>query len=345
MTLKHHYHDIQRSMSQLSEADMNHQASTNSDPDPDPDPEPVAIAVVEEAPLRSRASSIVTTGTKFSISTLPNEEFSPVNDALARSERNSMLRPHSVFSVASHETSLPPYESPQGTQSTEPSSNQHNIESHMEVSESTGQKRASPTSPTSLTADPENALIMHYGRVVRTIDQNHVNQTRRLKEAHREELGATRHAIDQAYRKEFKAKNHEIEKVREEMASLSAAHDATIARIQREVIEKATEQAQAHQLAIDKACNAIEDMWEGRWNDRIRLADEEASKRTSSHELEVRELTSARDKATEDCRVAILDRDEAWIRTFGAMHPELVEELNDTALKLRLGEGGFRTTE
>lgn len=70
------------------------------------------------------------------------------------------------------------------------------------------------------------------------IDQNHLNQLRRLKEAHQEELGAVRHSIDQIYRKELKAKDHEVEKMREEMASLKATHEAMIAGMQREVVER-----------------------------------------------------------------------------------------------------------
>lgn len=107
------------------------------------------------------------------------------------------------------------------------------------------------------TISPENSLSMHYSRVVRTIDQNHSNQMRRLKEAHQEELGATRNAIDQTYRKELKANAREVEKMREEMASLVASHEANVARLQREALEQATDQAESHRLAMEKACNAI----------------------------------------------------------------------------------------
>ena len=325
MTLKYYCYDgevegrIERPPSHLTNFSMaSHQESIDSAQD------------TEEVSLRSRASSVVTTGTKFSISTLPTEELPSVNEVFTRSERPAALRPRSMSSIASYETTLPPYESPSVA---ETSGQLSGVEATTgEASKAMEQRPASPTSPISPASpavDAENALSVHYGRVVRTIDQNHVNQMSRLREAHQEELGATRHAIDQAYRKELKAKNREVEKMREEMASLSATHDATIARLQREAVEQATEQAQAHEVAIAKACNAIEDVWEARWNDRIRLADEEASKRESLHQLRIHEVMALRDRAIEDKHNAIIERDRAWIRTLDAIHPELREELED----------------
>ena len=327
MTLKYYCYDrkvegrIERRPSHLTDTTMaSHQENIDSAQD------------TEEVSLRSRASSVVTTGTKFSISTLPTEELPLVNEVFTRSERPAVLRPRSMLSIASYETTLPPYESPSATETSGPLSDERVEATTGEASKAMEQRSTSPTSPilpASPAVDAENALSVHYGRVVRTIDQTHVNQMNRLKEAHQEELGAMRHAIDQAYRKELKAKNREVEKMREEMASLSATHDATIARLQREAVEQAAEQAQAHEVAIAKACNAIEDVWEARWNDRIRLADEEASKRESLHQLRIHELTALRDRAIEDKHMAIIERDRAWIRTLDAIHPELREELED----------------
>ena len=276
---------------------------------------------------------MVTTGTKFSISTMPSEEYPQIDNLNGRSGRSAAIRPRSTFSVAWYDTTLPPYENLPAEDRSGPLTDQHSIGA---PGQSFAPIEETQASPASATVDPENALTMHYGRVVRTIDQNHVNQMRRLKEAHQEELGATRHAIDQAYRKELKAKNREVEKMREEMASLSATHDATVARLQREAIEQATEQAQAHQIAMDKACNAIEDVWEARWNDRIRLADEEASKTDSMYQKRLDELIAQRDKAIEDSDAVIVNRDRAWIEKLGTTHPELSNELEDIPTSLRL---------
>lgn len=290
------------------------------------------VPEVEEVSLRSRASSVITTGTRFSISTLPNEEYSNLENVLGRPTRSAAARPRSIFSFASNETSLPPYENPHAVEPLGLSARQYSIETSEQSSGPAGQT-PSPTSPI---VDPENTLSMHYGRVVRTIDQNHINQMRRLKEAHQEELGTTRHAIDQAYRSVLKARNREVERMREEMASLSAEHDAAIARLQREAIEQATEQSQAHHVALDKACNAIEDVWEARWSDRIRLADEEARKRDSIYQQRANAFTIERDRAIEDSRSALVERDNAWVQMLNTSHPELSMELEDMAITFGL---------
>lgn len=181
---------------------------------------------------------MVSTGTKFSISTLPNDEHSQIDNLLDRPRHSIAFRPRSVFSALSYEQSLPPYEPYDETQSRDivaEMPDHNHSESNLELSAAADQSQPSPTSPTD---DPENTLSIHYSRVVRIIDQNHLNQMRRLKEAHQEELGAVRNAIDQTYRKELKAKDREVEKMREEMASLKATHEATIASMQREVVKR-----------------------------------------------------------------------------------------------------------
>ena len=169
---------------------------------------------------------------------------------------------------------------------------------------------------------------MHYSRVVRTIDQNHSNQMRRLKEVHQEELGATRNAIDQRYRKELKGKAREVEKVREEMASLAATHEADLARLQREALEQATDQAESHRIAMEKACNSIEDLWEARWNDRMRLVAEEARKANADFKLRCDAALADRDQALERERDATRRRDQSWIAELSKRHPGLSDEFN-----------------
>ena len=207
--------------------------------------------------------------------------------------------------------------------------------------------------PASPAIDSENALSMHYGRVVRTIDENQAQEILRLTQAHENELAAahqeilrltqehernlavTRHEVDQAYRKEFKAKNREVEKFREEANSrvasietelqrLIAVHEETVSRMQQEASEHATVLKEAHEVAIDKARNEIEDMWEGRWSDRTRLAMEEARRV---------DLKSQR-----DLEKSVADRDEEWVRELASRHPELLEELQETISGLRAGK-------
>lgn len=278
----------------------------------------------EVVSFRSRASSVISTGTKFSISTMPQGHLH-IDDVLeGNATRTTSTRPGSMYSMRSIATSLPPYEdqaprSASGNDSEQP--------------------------PTPSTADPENTLSLHYGRVVRTIDENHARQLARIYEAHdqqlkahEQELAATREAIDQAYRKEWKAKNREMERIREEAAasvaemqntldralekgreecaakvaaleeqirSLSVTHDESLARIQQDASDQVVALDEDYQATIDKARNAIEDLWEGRWNDRTRLAAEEA-------------------------RRLDLQRDAEWLRVIESTHPELLDEMKTT---------------
>lgn len=280
--------------------------------------------------FRSRASSVVSTGTKFSISTMPQGHFH-IDDVLeGNAPRTSSTRPASMYSMRSLAPSLPPYED----QTPRPAP--------ILISTIGGNDLEQP--PTPSTADPENSLSIHYGRVVRTIDENHARQLARIYEAHdqklkahEQELAATREAVDQAYRKEWKAKNREMERTREEAAasvaemqkmldrdlergreecgtkvaaleeriqSLSVAHSESLARIQQDATDQVVTLHEEYQATIDKARNAIEDLWEGRWNDRTRLAAEEARRRD-------------------------LERDAEWLRVIKSTHPELLDEMKN----------------
>ena len=270
--------------------------------------------------LRSRASSVVSTGTRFSISTLPVEEPSHIEGLLGRLNHASAFRPRSVMSTSSYDQPAPPYESRSVPETSVVPAVQQDLES---LAQSPANLEDTAQSPT---ISPENSLSMHYSRVVRTIDQNHNNQMRRLKEAHKEELGATRNAIDQTYRKELKAKAREVERMREEMASLAATHEADVARLQREAIEQATDQAESHRIAMEKACNAIEDLWEARWSERMRLAADEVLK--ANEDFRSKRAKMLDRQAQEKCK-AIKERDEAWAREIAERHPNLDHEVDD----------------
>ena len=282
----------------------------------------------EVVSFRSRASSVISTGTKFSISTIPQGHFHIDHVLGGDNPRSTSTRPNSLYSMRSVAPSLPPYED----QAPRPAP--------IQIPAPTGNDSDQP--PTPSTADPENALSIHYGRVVRTIDENHARQLARIYEAHdqqlkahEQELAATREAVDQAYRKEWKAKNREMERIREEAAatvaemqqklgrelergreecaakvaaleeqvwSLSVTHAESLARIQQDAADQAVTLHEEYQAAIEKARNAIEDLWEGRWNDRTRLAAEEAQRRD-------------------------LERDAEWLRVIENTHPEILDEL------------------
>lgn len=258
-----------------------------------------------EGSLRSRASSVISTGTKFSISTMPQGlyhidgmvEGSNSRDNTTRpgsiyningliegtSARNAATRPGSIYSMRSIAPSLPPYEGHQPMEASQQTALNDNYDLEQ------------PLTP--LDTEIANALSRQYGRVVRTIDENHTRQLERIYRGHEQQLAETRDAIDKAYRAEFKKKDREVERIREEAAaavatledkvnSLKVTHAETIARMQQESLDEAVQIRDVCIREKAKACNAIEDVWEGRWNDRTRLATEEAQRRDLEQEEE-----------------------------------------------------------
>ena len=283
----------------------------------------------ENISSRSRASSVISTGTKFSISTMPHSHFNVDGLLEGNIPRSTITRPTSLYSVRSTATSLPPYEGHQPVDRiiTTDQSYVSSPNARIQDNVASGTDPEQPTTP----SDPENALSMHYGRVVRTIDENHARQLARIYQAHEQELAATRNAIDEAYRKEFKAKNREIERVREEAANnieqirreaaadvaavqeeletLSSTHDDIVARIRRENTEQMVLLHEEHQAAIEKARNAIEDLWEGRWHDRTKVAAIEAK------------------RAADEAQRREVERDRSWLNMIETRYPDFASEI------------------
>lgn len=303
------------------------------------------------ASLRSRASSVVSTGTKISISTLPQDEPQNAEAAFAGRSLRGSTRPRSLLSIASHEQPAPPYDDRNVGEVPYFSSYQYEAAASGQFTSLNAESiNRAPASPL---MDSENALSIHYGRVVRTIDQNRAqeilsltqaheaelaaarDEIRRLKEAHQKDLAATRHEIDQAYRKEFKSKSREVEKFREEantrvatfeteLQRMITTHEDTVLSMQQEASEQVALLEEAHAVAIDKARNVIEDVWMIRWTDQTRLAREEAQRVDMKNQR--------------DLEKAVDDRDEEWVQELASRHPELLDELKDTIGELRAGK-------
>ena len=279
---------------------------------------------------RSRASSVFSTGTRISIATLQQEELQSFGPSTIISARN-IARPPSLRTLASHEVPAPPYEAYQTSQAPPLSYTQHHLAtSGYSTPLAAANLENLSTSPAS---EPENTFLTHYGRVVRIIDENHARELARITAEHERDkarlvneheraVAAVRHEIDQAYRKEWKVKNREVEKSREEATArvanleaeckdLTIAHAAIIAQLRQDTSDQVSALVEAHVLATDKARNAIEDLWEGRWNDRVRLAAEEArrlelenqrrseqalAKRDQEHQLKLDKALAERDQ-------------------------------------------------
>lgn len=282
--------------------------------------------------VRSRASSVFSTGTKFSIATLPHEELQNPEFGIAGPSFRNNTRPRSLMTLASHEQPAPPYDGrlASGVRQLSPSQLRYGVVGP------TGSPTVESfdTAATSSPNESEDALRIHYGRIVQTIDQNHALELSRLAQAHERELAAIRHEIDQAYRKEWKAKNREVEKVREEAntrvatledacKSLTLGHEAIVMSMQKEITERIVALTEAHEIAVDKARNEVEDLWEGRWADRTRLAAEEGRRANAESQRQL--------------ELAIASRDKEWAMVLGNRHPELWDELKDTISGLTTG--------
>ena len=167
--------------------------------------------------------------------------------------------------------------------------------------------------------------------MVRTIDENHARQLARIHATHAQELAATREAIDHAYRTEHKARRRSLERARQDAAahvaameaslrdaragcaaleervrSLGAAHEEGLARARSEEAERVGRLREQWRVEGERARNGVEDLWEGRWNDRRRLAAEE-----------------------------VRERDARWLRLIGGRHPE--ESLDELRGAMEMG--------
>ena len=285
--------------------------------------------------LRSRASSTISTGTKFSIATLPYEEQHPTGIDVLLGQRNFRIsaRPDSVLSISSF-SQPPPYNGPSdgyGASTPLATSPTEHSSSITALSPQTP-TQSEPASPNTATAlDHENVLSRHYTHVVRTIDANHHAELARLSTIHTAELASTRHAIDAAYRRELKAKDVHVEQIRRESAKeVSEAEErcrrameekemrmeqlrqecaSNIEATEAKRISTITDLTQECEVRIHKARNEVEDVWEWRWKDRARISEEEAVRRD------------------DEKKVALYrHRDELWMRVLGGKWPCLIDD-------------------
>ncbi|KAL9012689.1 MAG: hypothetical protein Q9173_002555, partial [Seirophora scorigena] len=198
------------------------------------------------ASLRSQASSIITTTTKFSLETLSQDDRSSIVAIRERSRPNPASRPRSTLSMTSIARPAPPYtETPDfplvlpGHQGGDfqhplnppsdlppiqpPSDNTASVHSPHPPSSSdsaTASPPASDDSDASSPLDPDNprTCTRYYSQIVRTLDQNYTTSLAALRAQHARDLAATRHSIDAAYRTQWKAAARDTELAKQDAA-------------------------------------------------------------------------------------------------------------------------------
>ncbi|KAL8705308.1 MAG: hypothetical protein Q9201_001554 [Fulgogasparrea decipioides] len=260
--------------------------------------------------LRSRASSIVTTTTKFSLETLSQDDQSSIGNRWERARSGHNDRPRSRLSMSSIAHPAPPYSEAVESTLLLPSHQNGDFQLQQQFLAPLADRplgavsvnEALPPSPVSSGVatpsiqspidDPDEnprARAAYYSNVVRTLDQNYTAAIERLRQEHAQAIATTRYDIDQAYRTQWKEKNREIERIREEAAlakdrevdQIRVENEARVKALEERVKELANElngQKQSQDAAIEKARHEIEDLWERRWRDRIKIEREEKAR-------------------------------------------------------------------
>lgn len=170
-----------------------------------------------------------------------------------------------------------------------------------------------------------NALSAHYSSIVRTIDERYTSELDRLRQErsaqqnrHVEELALMRNNIDAAYRQVLKARDQQVEKAKREAATRTFELEKEVLAVKadnaRKIEEAQDQMAKAkeamleeHAKNVERERNAVEDVWERRWRDRMSLLDEEASRR-------------------------VRERDKAWLRFLDHKHPRVLDEAKDALI-------------
>ena len=336
-----------------------------------PTPESIQYAATfsrpDEQSLHSGVSSIIPTSARLSIATTHQSANLSSNGANTNhtlddilnnpgwnvaAQAAAMPRRNSLISTCASQPTLPLYEDHQYHLPLQDEAGPSNPRSRnpvqLEVSNSKtwndGSYREGHRSPTlspRTPEDPENALSAHYSGIVRTIDSRYNLELERLrhditqlKQAHVEEMALMRNKMDAAYRGVLKKREQEVEKAKEEAATLveKLERDALRWKDERErhldrVRSEAVEEVKSimlqanleresleeeHRREAERGRHVVEDEWERRWLGRMQLCDEEAARREEKGRKE---------------------RDEVWVGTLKKRYPHLADEMRELMLQ------------
>ena len=284
------------------------------------------------ASLRSIDTSIVPTST---LGTLSQDDRSFVGAIGENQLRLGPRRPHSITSVANP---APPYSEAVDSTLQLPTHRTGDFQSLLsrlaEVADRPTEAAslneplaplniASGNTTPALDSPPDaefNPWVAYYSSVVRTLDSNYTADLESLRQKHAQDIALTRHEIDAAYRAQWKAQNRENERIREEAVKardeevqrIKAESDARVKELERALTAQAEEARGKQEKAVAKARHEVEDLWERRWRDRIRI-DEEEKKRV---EIDRQKERAAFEKEKE-LRDAFQRQVKEWMRSNG----------------------------
>lgn len=140
--------------------------------------------------------------------------------------------------------------------------------------------------------ESENDISVHYTRLIRTIDRDH----RKALHERDKDMATLRerlHEQDTIYRQQLRGRDFIIDDLKSRLAYLETTTEAT----------------------MEKACNAIEDLWEARWKER------------DFHLLErMRRMETDLQVAIQR---AVAERDNAWAKGWATKYKQLIRRLEE----------------
>jgi hypothetical protein len=155
-----------------------------------------------------------------------------------------------------------------------------------EHNEASGRESNTPPS-----MDTENEISLHYARMMRKLDYDH-RKALHLKDKELAETRERLHEKDMVLRQQLRGKDFLIDDLKQRLANLEGNME----------------------VALEKARNEVEDLWESRWKDRdfhlrerMRRIEEDAMKTIEAMSLP--EVTKSEEKA----QALPMGRCQAWL--------------------------------
>lgn len=142
--------------------------------------------------------------------------------------------------------------------------------------------------------ESENDISVHYTRLIRTIDRDH----RKALHERDKDMAKLRERLneqDTIYRQQLRGQDFIIDDLKSRLAHLESTTEAR----------------------VEKACNAIEDIWESRWKDR----DFHLMERM--HRIET--------DAQAAVQRAVAERDKVWAKGWATKYKQLIGQLEEVS--------------
>jgi hypothetical protein len=139
--------------------------------------------------------------------------------------------------------------------------------------------------------ESENDISVHYTRLIRTIDRDN----RKALHERDKEMAKLRERLneqDMVYRQQLRAREFIIDDLRSRIAHLETTTEAT----------------------VERACNSVEDLWEGRWKDKDFHLMERMRRMESDLQTKVEK--------------AVAERDKVWAKGWATKYKQLIERLD-----------------